>query len=140
MSNIKPYCKIALKAACCFLIVCWSAALSHGECFWIETTAFLWLAIYTVKKHQESLTVGSIAMALCVGRIALELPIRVLEFSSSVGSIPLTLSCIVAIILGCFCTKRKFQTWPVLVSLIVLFAVNTFNIHYLTKWLYAAFH
>ena len=130
MDNIRTHFTIAVAAAGCFLTVCWSAFLSHGECFWIESTTFFWLAIYTVKKHQDSLTVASIAMALCLGRIVPELPVRVFEFSSSVGSIPVTLSCIVAIILGCFCTKRNFQTLPVVISLIALFAVNTFNIHF----------
>ena len=142
MDNIRTHFTIAVAAAGCFLTVCWSAAraFSYGECIWIETTAFQWLAMYMANKHQNELSVGSIALSLCIGRIALELPIRLLAFDSSVGTIPITLSCITAIILGCICVKKNFQVSTVIASLIALFAVNTFNAHFLLNWITTAEH
>ena len=49
----------------------------------------------------------AIASALILGRIILELPIRILDYANSVGSLMITINCIIGIILGIICYYGK---------------------------------
>ena len=127
---MKHYLFLAFKSMFLFLIVCWSAALSIEECVWIETISFYFLALHEVKGSKESKEALFVCLALIAGRIALEIPIRLMDYEGSMGSLPITIANLVAIPMGCIAGK-KGDTTSNIHSLLVVYCSNILCIHVL---------
>lgn len=132
---MKPYLILIIEALCLFLLTCWSLGyLSREESVWMESVAFYTLAMFETKNRRVSISSLKIAFSLILGRILLELPPRVLEFHASRGSFFVTVSCMVAIVLGCIAGRR----WPMYTyfigTLILLYISNTWCIHVFDGW------
>ena len=137
MNDCKLYLKISLEALCCFLVLCWSMSLSYIECIWMETMAFYLLSIYESYRYSSKthINVTTVAMSLIIGRVIVEIPIRLFDIHGTLWSFPITLSNIVAIIMGSICVKKKFNFLHILITLIILYVVNILNIHIIPEWI-----
>mgnify|MGYP006962006122 FL=1 len=67
----------------------------------------------------------AIASALILGRIILELPVRILDYANSVGSLMITINCIIGIILGIICYYGK-RTSLYFLSIMIEILLTTF--------------
>ena len=124
MSTMKHSLKLSAEALACFLVVCWSGALSYQEALWLESVTFFGLAMYEGYRYRTELPTVYIALSLIIGRIIAEIPIRISEWDGSIGSLPITISCVIAICLGCLCAKKEFRFWYLLLSLVLFYATN----------------
>ena len=124
--NNKIYLRICLEALACFLIVCWSLGLSYLDGLWMETISFYLFAMYETRRYKKYLPVKYIAISIIIGRIILEIPIRLYDFYGSIGSMPIMFVCVISICLGCICAKSNFRfiylflTWLILCLLNIL--------------------
>lgn len=116
----KVYIRICLEALVCFLLVCWSLGLSYLDGLWMETMSFYLFAMYETGRHYKYLPVTHIAISIIIGRIIIEIPIRLYDFYGSIGSMPIMVACVISICLGCICAKSDFRfiylflTWAIL--------------------------
>lgn len=112
-----------------FLCVCWSLYFNSYNAIWIETVAYFGLTYWCFQKLNKDfkLSAGAVATAIGLGRIIVEIPIRVADWSESVGSLVFTIACLVAIGLGTICYRYN-KTVVFLISFIVLILVNTFGL------------
>lgn len=131
---MKVYLLLCLKASALFLLTCWSASFSNGEAVWMETIAFYFLAMYEVYKNKESMSVIKIAVALIIGRILLEIPIRIVDFYSAKGSFFLMVACMTAIILGCVAGKKSRMYSYFIGTMILLYISNMWCVHVFDEW------
>lgn len=131
---MKTFFVLILKALALFFVTCWSASLSNGEAVWMETIAFYFLAMYEVYKNKESMSVIKIAVALIIGRILLEIPIRIVDFYSAKGSFFLMVACMIAIILGCVAGKKSRMYSYFIGTMILLYISNMWCVHVFDEW------
>ena len=113
-----------------FLCISWSMALSGYAAGWIEGICFFELAwLCTHYLQNKDISSVTITLSIVFGRILLELPIRIMDFRGSIGSLMVTIICIVAIILGVVCYQEK-RPIAYILSTIVLILLNTFAHHF----------
>ena len=127
--NTKEIASLFGTSLICFLIICWGAALSLADIVWMETMAFYLLSIHETIRRKDELNTITIASAIILGRIILEIPIRISDFSSSVGSLSVTIACVSSIILGCYVAARDVRTQYAVISLIILYTIKYWAIH-----------
>ena len=83
-----------------------------------------------MKGSKESKEALFVCFALIAGRIALEIPIRLMDYEGSLGSLPITIANLVAIPMGCIAGK-KGDTSTNILSLLVVYCSNILCIHVL---------
>ena len=112
------------------LCTCWFRTFSGYAAGWIEGICFFELAWFCTHYLQnKDISSVTITLSIVFGRILLELPIRIMDFRGSLGSLMVTIICIVAIILGVVCYQEK-RPIAYILSTIVLILLNTFAHHF----------
>jgi len=107
MITTKFFIKTALTSLLIFLSVCWTAAFNHGYGVHVtEALVFLAFTWYWCWKHQ---TVGNsttmTVLAIMLGRFILESGVRTIDFYKSIGSLGISLICLMGILAGAVCYK-----------------------------------
>lgn len=115
---------ISLLSLCLFLIVCWTLGISGVTCIWIESISFFAFSFFAHNKHKEKLSSTFIAISIVLGRILLEVPVRLFDFYGSLCSLWITFSCVTAIILGCLCDRSNNKIAHIAVSLVIIYILN----------------
>ncbi|GAY30446.1 hypothetical protein PvtlMGM2_1299 [Prevotella sp. MGM2] len=87
---------------------------------------------------ERPLTLTAIAVAIILGRLLPELPIRISDFENSRISIVVTLISIIAVIPGTVCYREKRNSVYTL-SIIILVFLNTF-VHWSWLEIYTRHH
>lgn len=136
MTKAKVYGLSALAGLGLFLITCWSAIFPDSTAYWVESLGFFLLTYLLLEKLQnyDGLKVWSIALSIMAGRLLIEIPIRIFDFYGTLGSMLITVSCILAIILGTICYKIK-GSYTFILSYIVLVLFNTAVVDFWEKFL-----
>ncbi len=114
-----------------FLITCWSALLKQYAAGFTESICYFVFTYFTLKYFSESNNSGKTTVLVTViitGRIILEIPIRAMNFYGSLGSLGITISVIVSIILSSLCHKEKNASVFVL-STIIIVLLNTLGLY-----------
>lgn len=137
--KLKSYFLLSLEACICFLIVCWSLGLSREEGVWMETVAFFVLSLTETMHRKDVLSPFSIAIALIAGRILLEVPVRIYDWQGTMGSLPIAIACVIAIILGCAASYKGHKA-SFVICLILLYLLNIGIIHGVSPWIYSRRH
>ena len=111
-----------------FLITCWSAAFQDTTPYWIESLGFFLLTYLCVdgfSKRIPGLNPWMIGLAVILGQLIIQGPIRATDFMGSVGSLMIVVSCIIAILLAVFCYKDK-RPYAFIISYVVISLFNSF--------------
>ena len=107
--KLKAFLAISALSLVLFLCTCWIAGLSFYDAAWAEGVAFFgftWLCLHKLK-DKEYFSYTLVLSAILVGRFILEVPVRVLDFSSSEISIVVPIINLVAILLAAFCFRAR---------------------------------
>lgn len=127
MKAYKEFFKVFGLGIITFLLVCWTTKFQGAAPYWAEAITFFALAWFISKREEEKkgLSPTAIASALILGRIILELPVRILDYANSVGSLMITINCIIGIILGIICYYGK-RTSLYFLSIMIEILLTTF--------------
>jgi hypothetical protein len=120
---MKKYILIAVMSVILFLVVCWSAAFKIVEVpMFVEALCFLLFTYWVCKKYTaKGLSAKAIIISVIIGRYILELPGWIFYFSEIKGSGPVSIACLVGILLGYWCYKNNTKTaWAVSAIVVVL--------------------
>ena len=137
MSSTKSFwisCGLSLTL---FLITCWSAIYTDTTPYWIESIGYFILTYFCLKFVQaknNKIATWYIISAIILGRIILEIPMRILDWNGCVGSFMIIISCIIAILLAAYCYNSKKITAFVL-SYVILALFNSVVADYWSKFL-----
>lgn len=119
--------KVMALSLAAFLCVCWTAGTDMLNAYWSEAVVYF-AVTYFLCNHfafKGHLRVSAVVVAIAIGRVVLELPIRILHFSSSIGSVMLTLESLVAIFMAWVCWKYKTPVVFIL-TLVIFILINSF--------------
>jgi hypothetical protein len=126
--------KIALvffSSVLLFLLTCWSAGLNLYAAGFTESVCFFVLTYYVLQKFAESDIINKNAAAvtaIIIGRIILEIPIRIGDFRGSFYSLGITIVTVVSILLAALCFKEKRSSVFIL-SAIIIVLINTVGLY-----------
>lgn len=93
-----------------FMITCWSAAFQDSTAYWVESLGFFMLTYICIDEFSKRLTdinPWMTGLAIILGLLIFQIPVRAVDFWGSYGSLMIAISCIIAIILAVFCYKDK---------------------------------
>lgn len=114
--------KIAGLSLLLFLAVSWTAAVSFSLAAATEGVCFMLFAWYCCKRYKsENVTIAMIVSAIAMGRIIIEIPIRINDFNGTLVSLPVLFICIVGILMGLLCYQNRNRY--VLLGCIIVIAV-----------------
>lgn len=116
--------KILLSSLGLFLLLCWSARISAVTCIWVESISFFAFSYFMHQKKKDNYSTALILLSLIIGRIILEIPIRAYDFSASLCSLWITLTCISSIVLGVLCERASKKSICIASSLILIYVLN----------------
>lgn len=127
MKAYKDFIKILGLGLITFLLVCWTTKFQGAAPYWAQAITFFAVAWFTSKKEEEKkgLSPTAIAFALILGRVILEIPISFFDYANSVGSLMITINCIIGIILGVVCYYGK-RTSLYFLSIMIEILLTTF--------------
>lgn len=127
MKAYKDFIKILGLGLITFLLVCWTTKFQGAAPYWAQAITFFAVAWFTSKKEEEKkgLSPTAIASALILGRVILEIPISFFDYANSVGSLMITINCIIGIILGVVCYYGK-RTSLYFLSIMIEILLTTF--------------
>lgn len=95
--------------------------------YWVESIGYF-LFTYIILKYKErneiAATIGMTVLMIILGKIILEIPLRIALFTSTLGSLMIPISCIIAILLGAYCFKKKSSA-AFIISYIILSLYNS---------------
>lgn len=119
--------KVAGISLAAFLCICWTAGTESLNAYWSEALVFFVITFFMCEKFASSrqLGAGTVAIASAVGRIILEIPIRISDWLGTVGSLMLTLESLVAIFMAWVCWKYKKPVVFIL-TLVIFILINSF--------------
>lgn len=133
-TNIKPIATILVISALLSLVVCPLNAvnslsfvvLARSLCYF----AFTWYMLNRNEKENK-INTATIVLAICVGSILLEVPVRLMDFRETLPSIPIPVGECIAIVLARYCYKEKrpvvYALTIIVVLLLCIFGVNTWD-------------
>ena len=128
MTTKKAFWITAIFSVILFLILCWSTQIGPVTTpYWVETLGYFIFTYFCLAKFSEkvpSLNIWAIACAAILGRIFLEIPVRIIDFSGSLCSILITVSCIISILLASVCFKYR-TIYSFIISCIILSIFNS---------------
>lgn len=120
-----------LISALLFLLVCWGAVYHVFAAAGVESVSFMVLTyILLYKFDHDAKHVMTITTFVILGRLCFEIPVRMIDFYGSLGSLSVTICCLVGIILGAVSFKEKRISVYVLSVVIVLL----FNTLFVAEW------
>ena len=104
-----------------FLLTCWTAVYSVYTAGWTESVCFFALTYFLLQKYAEQRTNGTpIVASIILGRIILEIPIRINDFMGSLFSLFVPVLVIISIILALICFKEKRASVFILSAIIIV--------------------
>ena len=108
-----------------FLLTFWTAGYSLYAAAWAESICFFMLTFLLLQQYAQPGTFGwPIVVAIILGRILLELPIRITEFRETLFSMFIVMVVIASIILASLYYRERRPAILVL-STIILVLLNT---------------
>ncbi len=122
---------VFFSSALLFLVTCWSAGLNVYAAGFTESVCFYVFTYYALQKFAESDIVNrntAVVTAIIIGRIILEIPIRIDDFEGSFYSLGITIATIVSILLAALCFKEKRSSVFILSTIILVF-INTVGLY-----------
>lgn len=110
-----------------FMITCWSAAFQDSTAYWVESLGFFMLTYICIDEFSKRLTdinPWMIGLAIILGQLIFQIPVRAVDFWGSYGSLMIAISCIIAIILAVFCYRDK-KPYIFILSYIIMCLFNS---------------
>lgn len=105
-----------------FLITCWSAWKGFWIAALVESFCYLYFTFRMCKKYEcRKLSVPMIVTAIIIGRMLLEIPVRIYNFYGSVISISVPVICIASIFMGVLCYRKNI--WPVWMACVLCIVI-----------------
>lgn len=91
-----------------FILTSWTLAYSHYAASMAESCCFFLLTFHLLESYAKPNTYGiPYVLAIIVGRIILEMPLRVMEFKDTLPSLFIPMTVIVSILLAALYYKEK---------------------------------
>ncbi len=116
-----------------FLATCWSAVFHDATPYWVESIGFFlltYVCIDVFSKRLADINPWMIGLAVIVGQLIIQIPVRAIDFMGSLGSVMILVSCIIATLLAVFCYKDK-KPYTFILSYVVM---SLFNIFVADMW------
>ena len=108
-----------------FLITCWTGAYSIYSAGWTESICFFVFTLLVLDKFAKPNSYGvSIIVTIIVGRIVLELPLRIFEFRETLFSMFVPILSIVSILLAAIYHKEK-RISILILAIVIIVLLNT---------------
>lgn len=128
LTTTKAFWYAIILSAIVFLATWWTAILKpYTTPYWIESLGYFILTYSVLLKFTQKnkdINTWVIAIAIIIGRLIIEIPFRIGDFSSSLISLMITISCIIAIILASICYKYK-TIYSFILAYIILSLFNS---------------
>ena len=97
-----------LSSVLVFLLTCWTAKFSVITVGWAESVSFFAFTFLFLKENAKNdKEFFSIILAILIGRICLEVPIRILDFHGTLYSLYILLLCVLSIVLAAVCVRNN---------------------------------
>lgn len=110
-----------------FLATCWIGQRSIPIAGWTGTVLYFLLTWFLLKTYTPGQSnIRGITTAVVVGRLAVEIPLRIVNFSAFIFSILVPVIVMSAILLAALCFREKTRI-TLLLSAIVLILMNLFS-------------
>lgn len=108
-----------------FLATCWTAGISFSLAAGVESICFLLITWYFCYRYSvEQVSQRILISAIILGRIIVEIPVRLSDLSGTAVSLPVLIICILSIPLGVLCfNKRNKFIWAVCIGSLVLASI-----------------
>lgn len=106
--KILTFLGITVISVILLLCECWFNTYPSYVSEWIQSISYFaltWICAYKLK--QTGISLYAIVTAVILGRILLEIPIRITDFHNSLGSFMNIITSIIGIILGAICYYEK---------------------------------
>ena len=108
-----------------FLLTFWTAGYTLYAAAWAESICFFVLTFLLLQKYAKPDTFGlPIVAAVILGRILLELPIRITEFRATLFSLFIPIAVICSIILAAVYFRER-RPVVLILSVIIMVLLNT---------------
>lgn len=106
-----------------FLIVCWTIGINFVLAACIEGLCFMIFTWYCCKKYYSTkFSKNLILCSVILGRLCLEVPVRIIDFWGTLTAFHLTITCLLGIIMGRICYKHnKPLVWIVCGLLLIAY-------------------
>lgn len=127
LTKTKAFLLACIFSLLLFLIVCWSAAFQDTTPYWVESIGYFLFTYICLMKFTEKVSdINSwmVAFAIILGRIILEVPLRIIDWHGTFGSFMITVGCVVAILLAVVCFKDK-RIYSFILSYVILALFNS---------------
>lgn len=119
-----------------FCLTFWTAEYTIYAAGWAESVAFFVTTYILLCKYAEPGTFAwKTVLAIILGRILLELPLRITEFWSTLFSMFVPMVVIVSILLAALYYKDK-RPLTLVLSVIILVLLNTITHHAWSHWIH----
>ena len=129
----KTYFIVFLISMLVFLLTCWTAKFTVYAAGWAESLSYFVLTFVVLRKYAKPDTYGwPFVLSIVLGRLLLEVPVRILDFNGSLFSMFVPMIVVVSILLGAVYFRERRNSVLVL-AVIVLILLNT-TAH--DAWLY----
>lgn len=108
-----------------FLLTSWTAAISSYSALWAESVSFFALSYFMLERYAKDNTYGiPVILMIMIGRVILEIPIRIHAFYASLHSLYITIVVLLSIILSAVYYHEKRLSVLVL-SIVIMILLNT---------------
>lgn len=127
ISAVKVFCIVCGLSLALFLVTCWSAIYPDSTPYWVESVGYFMLTYFCLdicRKRTPDIPMWSVISALIFGRILIEIPIRIYDWDGCKGSVMITASCIIAILMSAYCHKLK-KPFAFILSYLILALFNS---------------
>lgn len=116
------------------LATCWVLAFNDKIMIWVQSLAYTILVIYImqrlcVNKNLKSIDIFITSLLVVLGRVVLEIPIRLFYFNSSLGTLLIPISAVLVIIFTTICCVKK-NILLIVLSTIIVFLFNVFIVNW----------
>lgn len=126
MTKFKSFIAITVLSLLCFLATCWLGGISFYLEAAVQSVLFFFLAWMCLNiKWGKTISVYTLLAAIVLGRIIVELPIRIMDWNDSMVSLMIPIICISSTILGAVSYKEK-RLSVYMLSAIIIVLLNTF--------------
>ena len=107
------------------LFTFWTAKYTVYAEGWAQSIAYFALTFMLLNKYESSSSYGiPTVISIILGRIILEIPIRIMDFSGSVFSMFVPIVALVSIILGALYFKER-KNLVLILEIIIIILLNT---------------
>ena len=108
-----------------FLLTSWTAAISYYSALWAESVSFFAMSYFMLDRYAKENTYGiPVILMIMIGRVILDIPIRIHAFYASLCSLYITIVVLLSIILSAIYFHEKRSSVLVL-SIIIMILLNT---------------